>query len=191
MDMLFIAASTVTTGKLSTLIRQGPDCRRQSSWQRGEGLWYPANGREKHSCRKKSENAPNAKLTPMQVTMQDSDEAGWLHQKNLLWLEKKKHCRLFYQNPLRKDEAFGHCNRCMSAAGAACQGAVRACWTETPTVCIHRPWASASLRLHELQSHSRLVHERVGWAGRVASLRAARWMCTFRRSPSLTSFDSF
>lgn len=25
---------------------------------------------------KKSENAPNAKLTPMQVTVQDSDEAG-------------------------------------------------------------------------------------------------------------------
>lgn len=71
--MLFIAASTVTTGELSHLIRQGPDCRRQSSGQRDERLGYPINRMAKH---RKSENAPDAKLAPLHIAIQDTDKAG-------------------------------------------------------------------------------------------------------------------
>lgn len=42
---------------------------------------------EKH---RKSENAPDAKLAPLHIAIQDTDKAGWQYHENLLcsWLEK-------------------------------------------------------------------------------------------------------
>lgn len=75
MDMLFIAASTVATGKLSPLIRQGADCGRQSSWQRVKGYdTLPMKGKST-AVEKKSKNLPNAEVTPMHVTIKDGNEA--------------------------------------------------------------------------------------------------------------------
>lgn len=136
MDMLFIAAPAVTTGKLSPLIRQGPDCRRQSSWQRVKGC-------DSYQCKGKAQLLKrNLKCTQGQAQNSDRDYARW--QWNRLGVPRKpivtgqKHQRLFYQNPLRKGKAFGHLNQYLSAAGAGCQGAVRERWTKIPTICIPR-----------------------------------------------------
>lgn len=129
--MLFIAASTVTTGRLSPSIMQGPDCRRQSSWQRVKGCdSYQWKGKAQLWKR-------NLKCAQGDAQTNECNYARWWWKR--LGVPGKpietgqKHHRLFNQIPLRKGKAFGHPNQYLSAAGAACQRAVRARWTKIPT----------------------------------------------------------
>lgn len=184
MDMLFIAASTVATGKLSPLIRQGPDCRRQSSWVKGYDT-LPMKGKST-AAEEKSENLPNAKLSPMHVTMQDGNEAVWPYQENLLWLEKTS--QTFLLKPLKERQSLWPPQSVHVCGQNRMPRCSESTWNWDPSH--SHPQASASLHCTNC-SRSRLIHRSVGWARCVASLHAGYWPCTFQRSRSLASSDSF
>lgn len=117
-----------TTGKLSWLGKgQTADSRAQ-----GRGLKHSINGREKH---RKSENTPNAKLSPLCMTVQGRGEGGRQYRENLLCNWVGKALQPLLPSPLQARQSLWPPQPMHVCSESTNKAVVRACSAPTLPTC--------------------------------------------------------